>query len=129
MSSQIVAGVFPGQGSQAVGMGKDLYESSPVVRDIFDAADAVLGFSLSSICFDGPVEELKRTSIAQPALVAMSYAYWKLMTAMGLQISIAGGHSLGEYSALTAIGALDFTTAVKLVRKRGELMETAAVKV
>ncbi|MEI6519103.1 MAG: ACP S-malonyltransferase [bacterium] len=127
MSSQIVAGVFPGQGSQAVGMGKDLYESSPVVRDIFDAADAVLGFSLSSICFDGPVEELKRTSIAQPALVAMSYAYWKLMTAMGLQISIAGGHSLGEYSALTAIGALDFTTAVKLVRKRGELMETAAV--
>lgn len=127
MSSQIVAGIFPGQGSQAVGMGKDLYESSPVVRDIFDAADAALGFSLSSVCFEGPVEELKRTSIAQPALVTMSYAYNQLMVAAGLQIGVAGGHSLGEYSALTAIGAIDFITAVKLVRKRGELMEIAAV--
>jgi [acyl-carrier-protein] S-malonyltransferase len=126
MSSQIVAGIFPGQGSQAVGMGKDLYESSPVVRDIFDAADSALGFSLSSVCFEGPVEELKRTSIAQPALVTMSYAYNQLMVAAGLQIGVAGGHSLGEYSALTAIGAIDFITAVKLVRKRGELMEIAA---
>jgi [acyl-carrier-protein] S-malonyltransferase len=126
MSSQIVAGIFPGQGSQAVGMGKDLYESSPVVRDIFDAVDSALGFSLSSVCFEGPVEELKRTSIAQPALVTMSYAYSQLMVAAGLQIGVAGGHSLGEYSALTAIGAIDFITAVKLVRKRGELMEIAA---
>jgi [acyl-carrier-protein] S-malonyltransferase len=126
MSSQIVAGIFPCQGSQAVGMGKDLYESSPVVRDIFDAVDSALGFSLSSVCFEGPVEELKRTSIAQPALVTMSYAYSQLMVAAGLQIGVAGGHSLGEYSALTAIGAIDFITAVKLVRKRGELMEIAA---
>jgi [acyl-carrier-protein] S-malonyltransferase len=109
-------------------MGRELVEQYPVARDTFNEADDLLGFSLSAICFDGPADELKRTSIAQPALVTISTAYLRILTARGFTCEIAAGHSLGEYSALVAAGALAFSDAVRLVRRRGELMEDAAAK-
>jgi len=123
-----VAGLFPGQGSQSVGMGQELSEQYAVVRDTFAEADAVLGFALSEICFSGPVEELKRTSIAQPALVTMSTACWRLLVGRAIPFDALAGHSLGEYSALVAAGALRFADAVRLVRRRGELMEAATAQ-
>jgi len=126
MTGPLTAGLFPGQGSQAVGMGQELSARYPIVKATFAEADAVLGFALSAICFDGPAEELKRTSIAQPALVTMSTAYWRLLAERGLTCAVAAGHSLGEYSALVAAGALSFPDAVRLVRTRGQLMEEAA---
>jgi len=126
MTNPFTAGVFPGQGSQAVGMGRDLSEQYPIVRDTFAEADDVLGFALSTICFDGPADELKRTSIAQPALVTMSTAYWRVLGERGFSCGVVAGHSLGEYSALVAAGALTFPDALRLVRQRGQLMESAA---
>ena len=126
MTTGFSAGIFPGQGSQAVGMGRELSEREPIVRDTFAEADAVLGFALSTLCFDGPAEELKRTSIAQPALVTMSTALARLLAARGETLDVVAGHSLGEYSALVAARALAFTDAVALVRRRGLLMEDAA---
>lgn len=127
MTAPLTAGVFPGQGSQAVGMGRELAERETIVRDTFAEADDVLGFGLSAICFDGPADELKRTSIAQPALVTMSTAYWRLLAVRGaLTCGVVAGHSLGEYAALVAAEALTFRDAVTLVRRRGELMEAAA---
>lgn len=126
MTDSRVAGVFPGQGSQAVGMGKELVETEAIARETFAEADAVLGFSVSQLCFDGPVEELKRTANAQPALVTISTAYWRLLQARGFACDLVAGHSLGEYSALVAAGALTFADALRLVRKRGELMEAAS---
>jgi [acyl-carrier-protein] S-malonyltransferase len=124
--------VFPGQGSQIVGMGHDLYEASPAARAIFDYADALLGFPLSGLCFEGPEETLIATENAQPALLTVSTA---LLAALGDSVDVASfvvgrssfvaGHSLGEYSALVAAGALDFATALRLVRRRGELMAAA----
>ncbi|HJN18943.1 MAG TPA: ACP S-malonyltransferase, partial [Armatimonadota bacterium] len=118
--------VFPGQNSHSVGMGKDLYEDEPVARAILDRADEVLGFSLTSLMFDGPEEDLTATQNQQPAILAHSAACLVLLDAKGVTPAIVAGHSLGEYSALMAAGALGFDDALVLVRKRGELMSKAA---
>jgi [acyl-carrier-protein] S-malonyltransferase len=114
---------FPGQGSQYIGMGKDLCEQFPEAKKYFDEADAALGFSLSKICFEGPEEELKQTKNTQPAIFLHSVAVWNLMKPS--DEAMVAGHSLGEYSALVAAGAISFTDAIKLVRLRGELMQKA----
>ena len=114
--------LFPGQGSQAVGMGKDFFQTSSEAREIFMRADEALGFSLSRLCFEGPEEELRLTRNAQPALLLVSYAAYALL---GKAPSIAAGHSLGEYSALVAAGSLSFEDAVRLVHKRGRYMQEA----
>ena len=129
------AWIFPGQGSQAVGMGRDLYDQFPAARAVFDEADAVLGFALSRLCFEGPAETLTATENAQPALLATSVALlaglgWRDAPAADTAVSrhrpaCVAGHSLGEYSALVAAHALRFATALQLVRRRGELMAAA----
>ena len=119
--------VFPGQGSQAVGMGKELAEAYPVAKQTFDEADAILGFSLSQLMWDGPVEELNETVNTQPALYVHSVAAYRAFTHLYpdfVPASVAG-HSLGELSALTASRALSFSDGLKLVRTRGELMKRA----
>lgn len=123
-----IAFLFPGQGSQAVGMGKDLYLNSIAARDVFDEIDDILGRKLTTTMFEGPAEELTRTENAQPAIMATSIATWRAMEeATGvLQIPNAtAGHSLGEYSALAVSGVLSVTDAVKLVLERGRLMQVA----
>lgn len=124
--------VFPGQGSQAVGMGRDLYDEFPSVRAIFDAADAALDLPLARLCFEGPREDLTATENAQPALLITSMAILAALSApadpadfTALRAAFVAGHSLGEYSALAAAGALDLATALRLVRRRGELMAEA----
>ncbi|MDR3563852.1 MAG: ACP S-malonyltransferase [Negativicutes bacterium] len=117
--------VFPGQGSQAVGMGKELYDQFPVVQAVFQEADAALGFSITDMCFGGPEEDLRKTFNTQPAILTVSIACYKVLQQAGLVPSIVAGHSLGEYSALVAAGALSFSDAVRLVRKRGQFMQEA----
>lgn len=118
--------LFPGQGSQYVGMGRELYEQSPAARAVFDGADAFLGFSLSLICFEGPVEELTDTSVQQPALYTTSLAAWAVLQEREHPTpAFLAGHSLGEISALAAAGALSFSDGLALVRRRGELMKLA----
>jgi [acyl-carrier-protein] S-malonyltransferase len=119
----MTAYIFPGQGSQYVGMGKDLYDQFPAAKAMFDKADAALGFSLSSIMFNGPEEELKKTKNTQPAIFVHSIVTWNLLKPN--DAAMVAGHSLGEYSALVAAGAISFIDAVKLVRLRGELMQKA----
>jgi [acyl-carrier-protein] S-malonyltransferase len=126
-----VAYVFPGQGSQSVGMGRDLYESYPAAREVFEQADERLGFSLSKLCFEGPEDELRKTVNAQPALVTVSFACLKAAqdTGKGLPTpAFVAGHSLGEYTALAAAGVLDFADTVYLARERGRLMYQAGLK-
>jgi [acyl-carrier-protein] S-malonyltransferase len=118
-----VAYIFPGQGSQYVGMGKDLYAEFSVAKELFLKADSILGFSLSKICFEGPEEELKQTKNTQPAIFLQSLAVWNILKPH--DAAMAAGHSLGEYSALVAAGALAFEDGVRLVRLRGELMQKA----
>ncbi|MCG8431595.1 MAG: ACP S-malonyltransferase [Candidatus Omnitrophica bacterium] len=119
--------LFAGQGAQYVGMGRDLYEAYPESRRIFEAADKALEFPLSSLCFEGPHEELTRTHNCQPAVLTVSIAAWEAFRVRDAAAADAvAGLSLGEYSALTAAGALDFKDAVRLVRRRGEFMEEAA---
>ena len=118
-----IAYIFPGQGSQYVGMGKDLFGEFPAARKLFLKADAVLGFSLSKICFEGPEEELKQTKNTQPAIFLHSLAVWDILNPRNA--AMTAGHSLGEYSALVAAGALTFEEGLKLVRLRGELMQKA----
>jgi len=118
-----VAFVFPGQGSQYVGMGKDLAESSADARSLFDEADDVLGFDLSKICFEGPDEELRQTRNTQPAIFLHSMVLSRLYH--GTPAAMAAGHSLGEYSALVYAGALSFKDGLVIVRLRGELMQKA----
>jgi [acyl-carrier-protein] S-malonyltransferase len=120
-----LAFVFPGQGSQFAGMGKSLAEVYPEARQAFDEADRALGFSLSTLCFEGPEEDLKRTENTQPALLAVSVAAFRVLSAKGISPAYVAGHSLGEYSALVASGALSFSDAVQLVRKRGRYMQEA----
>ncbi|WNQ13697.1 ACP S-malonyltransferase [Paenibacillus aurantius] len=120
-----VAFVFPGQGAQAVGMGKDVYDSHPGAKEIFERADAALGFPLSELIFNGPDEELKQTYNTQPALLTTSVAILEALKDKGIEPSYTAGHSLGEYSALVAAGALTFEDAVRTVRSRGEFMEQA----
>jgi [acyl-carrier-protein] S-malonyltransferase len=118
--------VFPGQGSQYVGMGKDLYEGNTQAKALFSKADETLGFSLSKICFDGPEEELRQTKNTQPAIFLHSVVLFNLMK--NRKFEMAAGHSLGEYSALVVAGALTFEDGLKLVRLRGELMQQAGVE-
>jgi [acyl-carrier-protein] S-malonyltransferase len=118
--------LFPGQGSQYVGMAKDLYEQHPEARALFEQADAVVGFPLSKICFDGPEEELKQTKNTQPAIFLHSIAIARIHH--GERASMAAGHSLGEYSARVYAGALTFEDGLRLVRLRGELMQQAGVE-
>ncbi len=130
--SMKVAYVFPGQGSQWVGMGRDLYDNFDSAKVIFEQADEVLGFPLSRLCFDGPEEELRLTINAQPALVAVSFACLKAIhdTPDGSLPAPAfvAGHSLGEYTALAAANVIDLATAVYLARERGRLMYEAGLK-
>jgi len=124
-----VAVLFPGQGSQAVGMGKTLLERSPAAKHTYDEADDALGFSLSQIILEGPADELKRTATTQPAIVTTSIAAWRALEEAGafdkVKPAFAAGHSLGEYAALVATGALSFQDAVKAVRARGSFMQDA----
>ncbi|WP_256761465.1 ACP S-malonyltransferase [Cohnella sp. WQ 127256] len=120
-----IAFVFPGQGAQAVGMGKDAYESSAAARLIFDQADEVLGYSISKLAFEGPEDELRQTANTQPALLATSIALLELFRTQNIKPDFVAGHSLGEYSALVAAGVLAFDDAIRLVRARGLFMEQA----
>ncbi|NVJ01826.1 ACP S-malonyltransferase [Myxococcus sp. AM009] len=120
-----VAFVFPGQGSQAVGMGKDLYEKFPEARAVFDAVDAALGEKLSTLCFEGPDEALKLTANTQPAILTVSLAAHAVFAKRGPAPSFVAGHSLGEYSALVAAGSMDLGDAARAVRARGTFMQEA----
>lgn len=121
-----VLAMFPGQGSQYVGMGKVLCDAFEVARDTFGEADEGLGFKLSRLCFDGPEDELRLTANQQPAILTTSVAVWRILTReTDLRPMLFAGHSLGEYSALVAAGKLDFMHAVKLVRLRGQAMQKA----
>ncbi len=124
--------VFPGQGAQFVGMGKDLYDQYQSARDLFDRADEILGFKLSKLCFEGPEEDLQQTRNTQPAIAVTSLALLKVATEVSPTLlsrpAFVAGHSLGEYSALVAAGALSFDNAIRLLRARGELMQQAGEK-
>lgn len=118
--------LFPGQGSQKPGMGKDLAQAFPVARSVFGQVDAAIGSELSTLCFDGPADELTQTSNAQPALFAHGAAVWALTkSALQAHVRCAAGHSLGEFTAYHAADALGLTGGAKLVRRRGELMHAA----
>lgn len=114
--------LFPGQGSQTVGMGKELYESLPAAKDILDKADEILGYSLKDLMFNGPAEQLTDTKYAQPAIYTCSAMYLEKVKADGLEYGYVAGHSLGEYDALLGAGVFDFETGLQLVAKRGEAM-------
>ncbi len=122
----MLALLFPGQGSQSVGMGRDAAERSPAARAVFEAADRALGLPLSRLCFEGPAEELVRTEIQQPAILTVSVALLRALEADGpVAAGYSAGHSLGEYTALVASGALGFEEAVRLVHARGRFMQEA----
>lgn len=122
-----LAFLFPGQGAQQVGMGHALAEGFPAAREVFDTADRVLGLSLTRICWEGPAEELKKSVHTQPALLTHSVAAFRLVEAAGLEPSFVAGHSLGEYSAVVAAGAMRFEDALLVTRRRGELMYQAGL--
>src|SRR5262245_35983593 len=117
--------VFPGQGSQKVGMGLALCDGFPEARAVFEGADRALGFSISKLCFEGPAEDLQLTANTQPAILAASIAAFQALSSRGVQPDGVAGHSLGEYSALVAAGALSLEDAVGAVRKRGQYMQEA----
>jgi [acyl-carrier-protein] S-malonyltransferase len=115
--------LFPGQASQFVGMGRDLCEEFDLARAVFDQADAILGMPLTRLCFEGPEDELRQTNVTQPAVFVHSMAAWQVLVARGGRAACVAGHSLGEYSAIVAAGALEFEVALRLVKRRGELMQ------
>lgn len=117
--------LFPGQGSQFAGMGKSLAEAYPEAAGVFEQADQALGFAISKLCFEGPEEQLKLTEFTQPALVTVSIAAYRVLESKGIAPDYVAGHSLGEYSALVASGALELADALRLVRKRGQFMQAA----
>jgi [acyl-carrier-protein] S-malonyltransferase len=117
--------IFPGQGSQAVGMGQDLYQAFESVRQRYQQADAIMGFQLARLCFEGPEEQLNQTRYTQPALYVHSIILYELLSERGIRPDAVAGHSLGEYSALTAAGALTFEEGCELVKLRGESMQDA----
>ncbi|HMD81450.1 MAG TPA: ACP S-malonyltransferase [Anaerolineales bacterium] len=127
LNPQITAFIFPGQGSQAVGMGNDLAAQFPIAKETFEEADAILGFAISQLMWEGPDTDLNQTINTQPALYIHSISAWKTFTQLhsGFKPGAVAGHSLGELSALTASGALSFSDGLKLVRTRGELMKLA----
>ena len=120
-----MAFLFPGQGSQSVGMGKELAEKYPVARQAFAEADEALGYNLSQLCFEGPEEKLRLTEITQPAILTVSVAASRVLQEKGVNPGFVAGHSLGEYSANVAAGTISFADAVRTVRKRGKYMQEA----
>ncbi|HLH37867.1 MAG TPA: ACP S-malonyltransferase [Bryobacteraceae bacterium] len=117
--------IFPGQGAQFAGMGKSLADAYPEAARVFQDADRALGFSISKLCFEGPEDQLKLTENTQPALLAVSAAAWAVLQSRGVTPAYVAGHSLGEYSALVAAGAIEFADAIHLVRNRGRYMQEA----
>src|ERR1700691_673012 len=120
-----IAFIFPGQGSQAVGMGKDLAEKYPVARQTFAEADEALGYKLSEVCFEGPEDQLRLTEITQPAILTVSIATLRVLESRIPKPGFVAGHSLGEYSAHVASGTMSFADAVRTVRNRGKYMQEA----
>ena len=120
-----IALIFPGQGAQFVGMGKDFYDNFDAAKKLFDEADDALGYSIKKMCFEGSEDDLKLTANTQPAILIVSVIAAELLKAEGITAEVAGGHSLGEYSALVAAGSLKFRDAVILVHKRGQFMQEA----
>ena len=125
MASAGIGFVFPGQGSQSVGMGRAFHDIDPAVRVVYETASSVLGYDVGALCFDGPAERLNLTEFTQPALLVASMAAWKALEPAGLTALAVAGHSLGEYSAICAAGGLSFTDAVSIVQKRGRYMAEA----
>jgi len=125
MSDSSIAFLFPGQGSQAIGMGKELAEKYPVARQAFDEADEALGYKLSQLCFEGPEDQLRLTEITQPAILTVSVAAARVLAEKGLKPDFVAGHSLGEYSANVVAGTLGFADALRTVRNRGKYMQEA----
>ncbi len=123
--TQKIGLVFPGQGSQSVGMGKALYDAHPSLKAVYDEASSVLGYDVTELCFAGPAERLNLTEFTQPALLVSSIAAWRLLEPSGIKPIAVAGHSLGEYSALVAVGGVAFRDAVGLVQKRGRYMSEA----
>jgi len=125
MNTDSIAFLFPGQGSQAVGMGKDLAERFPVARQTFEEADEALGKKLSQLCFEGPEDQLRLTENTQPAILTASVAAWRVLDEKGVKPAFVAGHSLGEYSAHVAAQTISFSDAVRTVRNRGKYMQEA----
>ena len=125
MNTGSIAFLFPGQGSQTIGMGKDLFERFPVARRTFEEADQALGKKLSQLCFEGPEDQLRLTENTQPAILTVSVAAWRVLDEKGIKPVFAAGHSLGEYSAHVAAQTISFSDAVRTVRNRGKYMQEA----